>query len=73
MNSSANYTNLRRQRWLNEGLTTEGRERRNKRHPDLANLKGKAYHLEYMRKQRRQDREAWNDPDQRPGESPKTL
>lgn len=41
------------------GLTTEGKKRVNKRHPELAGLTGREYHTAFMRKQREQDRLAW--------------
>lgn len=58
--TASDYTNLRRKRNLRAGLTVNGKDRVNKIHPDLKGLSGQAYHLAYMRKQRRQDREAWS-------------
>jgi len=50
--NSTDYTRLRRTRWLSEELTTHGKDRVNKRHPELSELKDRAYHLAYIRKQR---------------------
>lgn len=58
--TAARYTQLRRLRNIRAGLTVDGKDRVNKIHPDLKGLSGADYHLAYMRKQRRLDREAWN-------------
>ncbi len=50
--TATQYSQLRRKRWLSEGLTSKGTERVNKRHPELSGLKERAYHLAYIRKQR---------------------
>lgn len=57
--TASDYTKLRRKRHLLAGLTARGFKRINKVHPDLKGLAGAAYHLAYMQKQRRLDREAW--------------
>lgn len=57
--TATEYTNARRKAWVKAGLTTKGAERVNKRHPDLAGLTGSDYSREFMKKQRKQDREAW--------------
>ena len=57
--TASDYTKIRRQRHVKAGLTIDGKDRTNKSHPDLKGLSGADYHLAYMRKQRRQDREAW--------------
>lgn len=53
------YTKARRRRWVASGLTTSGTVRVNKRHPELAGLTGSDYSREFMKKQRKADREAW--------------
>lgn len=60
--TAADYTDLRRKRWVEAGLTTFGTERKNTRHPELAGLSSRDYHTNYMRKQRANDRKAWAQP-----------
>lgn len=57
--TATDYTRLRRKRNVQAGLTASGKDRANKFHPDLKGLSGAGYHLAYMKKQRRLDREAW--------------
>jgi hypothetical protein len=57
--TASDYTKLRRKRWMDAGLTARGFKRVNKSHPELKELKGRAYHLAYIQKQRRLDRESW--------------
>jgi len=57
--TASEYTNLRRKKWVESGLTTQGKDRTNKVHHDLKGLTGADYHLAYIQKQRRLDREAW--------------
>jgi len=53
----------KRQKWLEQGLTTQGWQRTNKQHPELAGLGGKTreYHTLWTKKQRAADRAAWED------------
>lgn len=62
MQKSTFYTNRRRRMWIESGLTTEGTQRVNQQHPELAGLSGREYHTKYMRKQRESDRRAWQQP-----------
>lgn len=57
--TATQYTNARRKAWVKAGLTTKGTERVNQRHPELAGLGRVDYNREFMKKQRKQDREAW--------------
>jgi len=57
--TATDYTKARRKAWVESGLTTSGTERINKRHPELVGLTGNDYAREFMRKQRKSDREAW--------------
>lgn len=51
----------KRRAWLRQGLTTEGKPRKNVRHPSLRGLGGNSreYHCRYMKWQRKRDRMAW--------------
>lgn len=43
----------RQERFKQQGLTCFGKPYKNKKHPELKGLSGKAYHLEYIRRQRK--------------------
>lgn len=60
--NATQYSQLRRKRNALAGLTVTGKDRVNKSHPELSGLSGAEYHLAYMRKQRKSDREAWGKP-----------
>lgn len=51
----------KRRKWLRQGLTTEGKPRKNVRHPSLQGLGGNSreYHTRWTRQQRKRDRMAW--------------